>query len=243
MMSRTARSAPELFALLVADPTAPHQWDSLTDEEAARARRFLVEAARRAFVHTRAALRLLLARELGLDHPRDVRFVTGPHGKPALAADLYASRPVEFNVSHSHHHALIAWCEGRRVGVDLEQISKRVDIELLMPRVFSRAERGAIAALEPARRRDAFFRVWSRKEAYIKALGVGLSLELSSFDVSCDELPRLLDARHEGAQPERWCYAPIELDLPGYAAALVVERLEGAAHERRVVAVSGEFFL
>jgi len=209
-----------MILLSTAAPLTDDLWACLTDEEQARARRYLVEPPRRAFVHTRARLRAELAAALSLDDPREVRFTSGPHGKPALAADLFARRPLRFNVSHSHELAVIATCERGELGVDLEYLNTRTDIGMLMPRVFSTREQAAIMALDVSERRAAFFRVWARKEAYIKALGLGLTLELASFDVSCGEEASLLDARHEGAEPGAWRYVQVEAPT-GYALALL----------------------
>jgi 4'-phosphopantetheinyl transferase len=201
-------------------PLTDAQWACLTDDEQARARRYLVETPRRAFVHTRARLRAELAALLNLSDPRQVRFISGPHGKPQLAHDLFAQRPLCFNVSHSHELAVIALSERGDIGVDIEYISQKTDIGLMMPRVFSIAEQAAIRALDVSAQRAAFFRVWARKEAYIKALGTGLSLDLTTFDVSCGDEALLLNARHEGAVPQAWRYAQVAAPA-GYALALL----------------------
>jgi 4'-phosphopantetheinyl transferase len=206
--------------LSTAGPLHDALWACLTDDEQARARRYLVEPPRRAFVHTRAALRRQLAALLALDDARQVRFTHGPHGKPALAPDLFARRPLHFNVSHSHDMAVITIDMRAEVGVDIEYLNTRTDIQMMMPRVFSPSEQAAILALDPSEQRAAFFRVWSRKEAYIKALGTGLALDLRAFDVSCGPDALLLDARHEGAEPAAWRYEPVEAPA-GYALALI----------------------
>jgi 4'-phosphopantetheinyl transferase len=153
----------------------------LSDDERARASRFLFPQHRERFTSGRGLLRMLLGGYLDAI-PGDLRFTYGPQGKPALdgGGDL------RFNVSHADD--CIVFAVGRvDVGVDIEAIDRDVAIADIAARHFSAAERAEVGAAAADRR--AFFSVWTRKEAYIKARGLGLSLDLSAFDAaaSCGE--------------------------------------------------------
>jgi 4'-phosphopantetheinyl transferase len=151
----------------------------LDDEERARATRFVHPPECRRFVLAHAALRLFLARCLGI-HPAAVRYETGIHGKPRLGAGL---PPLEFNLSHSGGLAVLAVARDRSVGVDVEQLRDVPDALNIAATHFSAAEREVLRSLPPGEQQGAFFRCWTRKEAVIKAVGEGLGRALDSFDV------------------------------------------------------------
>lgn len=181
---------------------------TLDDEEREKASRFHFAQHRRHFVVGRGVLRLLLARYLAT-LPQDVRFNYGSHGKPALGGAHHASS-LRFNVSHSGELALYAFVEDQEVGVDVECIKADFTTEEIAERFFSPHEVETLNALVAAERPAEFFRYWTRKEAYIKALGTGLSHPLNEFDVSV-------------AIPG---WSIVDLDVgPGYAAALAVDGL------------------
>jgi 4'-phosphopantetheinyl transferase len=187
---------------------------ALSDEEQARAARFLLERDRRRFVASHAALRRILTRYLG---PVAPRFADGPHGKPFL--DGAALR---FNLSHSGELALVAVADGREVGVDVEAV-RELDLAGMARVSFSPRERAALFALPPDERLPAFFRCWTRKEAHLKATGFGLALPLDGFDVSLgpDEPARLVATRPDPDEARR--FSLLHLDVgPGYAAAVEV---------------------
>lgn len=197
----------------------------LSDDERARMDRYRVEAPRTSGTLTRAALRLILGRWLGVS-PQTLVFGAGEHGKPFLPAHPH----LQFNVSHSHHRALIA-LDGRglELGVDVEWHRPRIDHLAIARHVFSLAERDALSAAPAADRPAMFFAIWSRKEAVIKATGDGLHRPLDAFDVSTSPLqedaPALLATRDDPADAARWNL----LDLPvppcadgPYAASLLV---------------------
>jgi 4'-phosphopantetheinyl transferase len=148
----------------------------LSDDERERAARFRFDRDRNRFVVCRGNLRELLGERLGVA-PADVEFGYGANGKPE-------TRGVEFNVSHSDSRALIAISRARVVGVDLERMNRAFMHEQIPERFFSPGEVRALRALPEAEQVEAFFHCWTRKEAYVKARGVGLSLALDSFDVS-----------------------------------------------------------
>lgn len=193
--------------------------EALDAEERERAGRFHFEADRRRFVGAHAALRIVLGR-VARCRGAALAFAAGPHGKPALAG---AHQAIRFNLSHAGERALIAVTLAREVGVDIEQ-ERPIDHAALARRFFSPAEREAIAALPDEERSPAFFRVWARKEAFIKALGEGITFPLADFDVSVDREPAG-DVLRECRQPRadgRWRIAPVAVER-GYAAAVAAE--------------------
>jgi len=154
----------------------------LSADERERAGRFAFERDRRRYIVARARLRQLLGERLGAA-PESLRFVYKPHGKPALAR-CPGQRDLRFNVSHCGEVAAYAFAEGREVGVDIEELRELPDADDIAMRFFSRRERGAYLRLPVRQRPQGFFNCWTRKEAFIKALGEGLSHPLESFDVS-----------------------------------------------------------
>jgi 4'-phosphopantetheinyl transferase len=155
--------------------------DLLCESERERARRFIFERDRRRFIVARARLRQLLAARLNT-LPEALDFAYGEHGKPALASREEVD--LRFNVSHSEDVAVYAFAAGRDVGVDVEALRPMADAPDIARSAFSAAERRAFLALAPVERTEGFFNCWTRKEAFIKALGEGLSHPLDAFDVS-----------------------------------------------------------
>lgn len=144
----------------------------LNDEELQRARRFLIPDKARHFVVARARLRLILASYLGLA-PESLGFNYGPSGKPALEG-----QPAEFlafNLSHSGSWGLCAVTKGLAVGVDVERLDRKVDYDKLAARFFSANEQKYLRGGSAHRRRRLFFRIWTRKEAWLKGKGGGFS--------------------------------------------------------------------
>ncbi len=199
-------------------PTEPFE-PLLSADERERAERFRFDAHRRRFVVARGTLRRFLGAEIGRD-PASLRFVLGPRGKPSLAD----APDLQFNVSHSVDLALVACTRGRRVGVDLEQVVPLDDLLGMARRTFSRAETAALEAIPEADRLLAFHLAWTRKEAFVKAVGDGLSFPLDSFDVSLapGEPARILAIRDAERARESWSLVHLDA-APGFAAALVVE--------------------
>jgi 4'-phosphopantetheinyl transferase len=152
----------------------------LSEEETARAERFRFDRHRRAFVIGRAALRALLARYLGLEAAA-IQFVHGPQGKPALADPSCSLR---FNASNSGSLAAYAFTTGCEIGVDVEQHRPLYDFESIADRFFSPEETAELLNLPPTEKTAGFFNCWTRKEAFIKAMGGGLSIPLDSFRVT-----------------------------------------------------------
>jgi 4'-phosphopantetheinyl transferase len=191
----------------------------MSAEERARARRFAFDRDRRRFSAARVLLRTLLARYVGAD-PADLRFAIGPHGKPSLAGSPSAP---DFNVSHSRDAAVIAISRAGEVGVDIEAIRPMDDGEGIAGRFFAPAEAGRLRAVPPELRDQAFFACWTRKEAFVKAIGEGLSHPLDSFEVTLapGEPARLLHVGGHPPDPAHWMLAALPA-VAGYAGALVV---------------------
>jgi 4'-phosphopantetheinyl transferase len=198
-------------------------WSLLSPEEQARARRFHADRHRRRFVVAHGALRQILAAYLDLA-PESLAFTTGPNGKPSLASDR-PPRRLEFNLSHSGDLALLAVAWDRPVGVDLEEWEHEMNHLALAERFFSPAERRALRELA-ASADDlvrGFFAAWSRKEAYLKASGHGVTRGLHHFDVTLapHETARLVEDRRDAGALERWRMVALP-PAPGYSGALVV---------------------
>jgi 4'-phosphopantetheinyl transferase len=195
----------------------------LSSDELARASRFHFARDRQRFVAARALLRRILASYLATD-PNSLAFCYSKKEKPSLAlGPAHMESGVSFNVSHSGEIALFAFSRRREVGVDVEQVRRDADLEAIARRFFSAREQSQLAALPTEEKVDAFFRCWTRKEAYIKATGDGLSLPLSQFDVSlaAGEKSALLATRPDGSEAGRWLLQEVPAG-PGYIAALCV---------------------
>lgn len=178
----------------------------LSDVERERAGRFFQEHHRRRFVAAHAGLRRILAGYLARP-ARELRFTVGPHGKPSLVDSAASGRMLEFNLSHSADLAVIAVAWERPVGVDLERWKREMNHLELAERFFSPGERARLRAL--AERHDdlvhGFFAAWSRKEAYLKARGEGVTRGLHHFDVTLapGEPARLIADRLD-SDVDRW---------------------------------------
>lgn len=194
----------------------------LSEDEIVRADRFYFEHDRRRFVIAHGALRSVLASYLQRPQAEacQLRFTHNAYGKPAL--EEFSSYTLSFNISHSHNLALFALCCGRQVGVDVEYRRDISDYPALAKRSFSPLEYTTLMQLPGQEQAHTFFEIWTRKEAYIKARGLGLALALDSFDVSsgAGEAAQLLAIR----EPEtlNWTLTALYPDAE-YAAALVVE--------------------
>lgn len=203
---------------------APRLAGWLAPDEAQRANRFHFARDRLHFTVARGVLRLLLATYLG-GRPEELRFEYGPHGKPALAGHA----ELQFNVSHSNGAALFAFTMRSAIGVDVE-FMRPIEHEELAGRFFSARERSALRRVPARHRLDAFYACWTRKEAYIKALGGGLSIPLDSFDVSvAPDHAALLDDRVAPEHPRLWQLRDVEF-RPGFRAALAVRNPETRIH-------------
>jgi 4'-phosphopantetheinyl transferase len=186
---------------------------TLTSDEKTRVERLLIEKAREHFVAARGILRELLGAYLGVD-AREIAFRYGPEGKPSLSPEHNSK--ISFNVSHSNGMGLFVFANGQEIGVDIEYVKTDFRGMEIASRFFSQEESAALAKLPLGERDEAFFGCWTKKEAYVKAHGQGLSIPLDSFTVEFSKSKQVL--RDEGGA--RWsCYA-LEVG-PGFAAAVV----------------------
>ncbi len=194
---------------------------TLAADEERRAAGFRFPRDRERYVVGRGALRAVLGQYLRR-RPEDIRFSYNAEGKPALAGEFSAER-LRFNVAHADGLALVAVAREREVGVDLEKV-RAIEVEEIAERFFSAAEVAVLRGLPADRRVDAFFRCWTRKEAYLKATGKGLSGGLDQFDVSLapGEPAALLAHRGAPAEAGRWQLRELA-PAPGYVGALAVE--------------------
>lgn len=168
----------EVAVVPVAEEAAGTLWDVLNDDERRRAERYRFAADQQRSIVARGTLRTLLAHRLGRD-PRELQFVEGPQGKPALRDNA-----LEFNVSHSADRVAIAIASGTPVGIDIESEQPRhTDLVTLARRYFSPAEALEVERADGEDAVRAFYSIWTAKEALIKAVGGGLSIALASFSV------------------------------------------------------------
>src|ERR1700722_4360168 len=195
---------------------------TLAADERLRAERFYFVRDRERYIIARGILRTILGRYLNRA-PESLAFSYGFHGKPALISES-SVETIRFNISHSHGTALFAVTRAGEIGVDLELMREDIEVEQLADRFFSRQESEVLCALPSELRRRAFFHCWTRKEAYIKARGEGLSLPLDRFDVSL--IPgtpaALLNTRPESNEALRWSLQDLTV-TSGYVAALAVK--------------------
>jgi len=172
---------------------------ALSADEDVRAEKYVFERDRRRFVVCRGAVRVMLGACLDLP-PDQVVFAYGDRGKPAIAGRT----GVEFNVSHAGSIGVLAVACHGAVGVDVECIDRRIDHESLAGRFFSADESADLLATPLEARREAFFNGWTRKEAYIKAIGDGLSCPLHSFSVTLRPGHPVRMRRLDGGDPLAW---------------------------------------
>ena len=194
---------------------------TLASDEKARAERFYFQLDRERFIVGRGILRAILGWYLN-SAPERLSFLCNSYGKPSLAGQS-GRDAICFNVSHSHGSALYAFTRGREIGVDLEQIRDEVEVDLIARQFFSSREIAALGGLAPDQRKYGFFNCWTRKEAYIKASGEGLSLPLDQFDVSLvpGEPAALLATRPDPHEAMRWSLQELT-PASGFAAAVAV---------------------
>ncbi len=199
----------------------------IDDEERRRGNAYFAVADRMRDLITRGVLRALTGHYLDVS-PYDVRFELGEFGKPYIASPR--STDLGFNVSHSGDVVLLAFVRDGDVGVDVERWHPRLgeaERAQIAEAVFSMAERAAIAALPSVQDREqAFYAIWSRKEAYLKGTGAGISAGLAHIDVSADDAARLIEDRRAPMAAERWGMHDVDAG-PGYSAALACHPAHG----------------
>lgn len=200
----------------------------LSDEEAVRAARFRFARDRGRFIVGRAALRRILGHYMG-EAPEALRFSYGRWGKPGLDGPQ-AGPPLAFNLSHSRELALLAVAHDCALGADVEWVRNSDDLERLAQRFFAPPEVAELSGIGPSRYATAFFACWTRKEAFLKAFGAGLSVPLDGFCVSVDpdKPARLHSTAWRPGEAERWVLADVAIDT-GIRAAIAIDRPIGQA--------------
>lgn len=190
---------------------------TLSPEEQARADLHPDPVLRNRTVAARGWVRKLLGEATGVS-PRALSFCIDPHGKPHVS-----DAAVSFNLAHTGPQALIVIAPGiLPVGVDVERLDRTVQPTPIVRRFFSEREIAAFGAIPGAEQTGTFLRMWTRKEAFVKALGVGIADHLRRFDVATGEAANgLVESRICGEPASAWCLRDLDI-LPGYAAALAV---------------------
>ena len=194
----------------------------LSGDELGRAGRFSFRKDRDHFIAARGLLRTILGKYL-LMQPDELRLCCGPFGKPALEEKTHG-KTLRFNVSHSHGLALFALAREREIGVDLEYARPDLSVGTIARQFFSRREADALSALPERDRQKTFFTLWTRKEAVMKADGMGLARDLKQYEILPDyhEMHIIRRAGNEPQGVDIWSLKDLDAG-PGYAAALAVE--------------------
>ena len=191
----------------------------LNDEERQRWQRFKFSGDRQRFLQARALVRSVLAGCLQ-QAPASLKFTCNQYGKPQLQQEPL---PLRFNLSHTHGLLVLAVSVDAEVGVDVESVSREVEPLALAERFFAHAESALIEAQTADLQRDCFFRLWTLKEAYVKARGLGLQLGLDSFAFQFDTagLPSLVKA-DASTDPSQWSFIQLQ-HAEHYRIALAVQ--------------------
>ncbi len=194
----------------------------LSVDERMRAERYHFERDRNRFIMGRGILRTIISWYLNIESGK-LRFCYGKHGKPELA-DKFGRGTICFNLSHSAGLALYAFARGQAIGVDIENIRDIYEMEQIAERIFSEKEKIFFHSLPKSKKKEAFFNCWTRKEAFIKAIGDGLHWPLNKFDVSLSqaEPARLLSIQGDATKASKWHLEDLKT-FSGFVAACVVE--------------------
>lgn len=177
---------------------------TLSTDEQTKAEHFHFPKGRSQFIVSRGALRAILSRYLHIN-PSLLRFEYNPYGKPSLII-AQSGDTLRFNLSHSHELGLIAITKNRDIGVDIERINPKFPCLEIAEKFFSPLENTVLRSLSAHLQNQAFFTCWTRKEAYIKAVGKGLSIPLDQFDVTLapGEPAALLNIEQNPEEASRW---------------------------------------
>lgn len=197
----------------------------LDADETQRADRFRFDRHRRRFIVGRGTLRVMLGAYLDRD-PAGLEFQYGPKGKPSLTSGQ-GQEDLRFNLSHSSELGLYGLARHEELGVDVEKLRPMPDAEQIAERFFSQSERETLRTVPEEAKSNAFFHCWTRKEAYIKATGDGLSMPLDRFDVTLlpGEPARMLSAEGDPKKAETWSLVHLD-PAPDYIGAVAIQGKE-----------------
>jgi 4'-phosphopantetheinyl transferase len=185
----------------------------LSADEVTRAKRFYFQKDRDQFIVARGLLRSILSRYVDMP-PNQLQFRYGPNGKPALVCP--GGKKIRFNLSHSNELAVFAVTDGREVGVDIEYVNANIPILQIAHQFFSPREIAMLHGVPAVKQPEAFYSIWTMKEAYVKYRGQGLALSLTQVDVSA--------ALERSGPLQLSAYSLRKLAMPpGYAAAIAIE--------------------
>jgi 4'-phosphopantetheinyl transferase len=197
--------------------------ETLSVDEMKRAKRFHFDRDRNRFIVRRGILRAILGRYLNVD-PSKVQFCYGKNGKPMLY-ETVENETVCFNLSHSEGLALYAFNQDHELGVDIEHVRDILGMEQIARRFFSVKENAIFCSLPTGMRKEAFYNCWTRKEAFIKAIGKGLTFALNTFDVTFapGEPAKLLDIVDNLEEAAHWSIHTLAL-TNGFIGAIAVKK-------------------
>ena len=198
-------------------------YQQLSNDERLRAERFYFEKDRKRFIIGRGILRMILGCYLRVE-PSRVQFCYGKHGKAELS-DALGKRNIFFNMSDSEGLALYAFTRSHEIGVDIESIREISEMDQIAQSFFSSGENAVFCSIPNGKKKEAFFNCWTRKEAFIKAIGEGLSRPLDKFEVSLipGESAKLLKIDGDSLRASRWSIQALK-PASGFVAAFAVKK-------------------
>ena len=223
-------TATDLHVWNVPLETAPQEFarlhSLLSADEIARAERFYFERDRSRYIIGRGILRTLLGNYLGMD-ASEIQFNYGPHGKPTLEP-VSTGQTLQFNLAHSNDRAIFIFGWDRPVGIDIEHVRPLQDADRFAEQFYSARETALINSLPGDDKWNAFYKLWTCKEAFLKAQGSGLTVPLNQVEIFLDgeEAARLISIggdTEQAADWKLWIFNP----LPGYQAAIAIQGFEG----------------
>jgi len=213
---------------LAAGAGSPTAATLLSSDERERAARLLCEHKRARFIAGRSALRRLLGNYLGAA-PQTLVFRYGPHGKPALVTGA-SETVLTFNFSHSEDLALLAVTTDREIGIDIEYRHRDISVAPFARHILSENEAAALQRLPEEQHQQALLTAWTRKEAYVKALGEGLARSLKSFSAGiADDEPAVRRLEDASGEPHTWKFTPLVVH-PDYLACVAAPGSDWTPH-------------
>jgi 4'-phosphopantetheinyl transferase len=201
----------------------------LSNDEKMKAERFHFEKDRKKFIIGVGILRTILGCYIGVE-PCELRFCFGKHGKPGLS-DAFGNKKIHFNMSHSEDLALYGFTRDHEIGLDIEFIRDIPEMDKIAEQFFSIKENDVLRSLPDNKKKEAFFNCWTRKEAFIKAIGEGLSYPLSKLAVSLtpDEPSRVLTIDEDSERASKWFMWSLRPAL-GFTAAFAIQGHDWRLH-------------